>query len=198
MGDNGIIRYVRTSLAKQVFLCMCFLWVLLRFVIMMEIIIYKLDNYYERTNVPLTILMYFVLFAIVIFLMVGHRFFGVKYDDGIIVYENRILRKNKSLAAEDVKRAVLDKRKITLFTRDKNLEIPFFRLGKMDAVQANDFYLYLKNRNDVEVEKRFGVMPGYEKAQKVYSAIYIILSILVFMSYATPIKVIIVLYQAHR
>ncbi len=47
------IQYHYTNLAKQIFILICFLYILLRFIIMVEIIVYKIEGYYEATNIPL-------------------------------------------------------------------------------------------------------------------------------------------------
>ena len=51
------IQYHYTNLAKQIFILICFLYILLRFIIMVEIIVYKIEGYYEATNIPLTLLL---------------------------------------------------------------------------------------------------------------------------------------------
>ena len=58
------IQYRPTHTAKQVFIFTLLIYTLLRFIIMMQIIIYKIPEYYEATNIPLTLLLYAVLFTI--------------------------------------------------------------------------------------------------------------------------------------
>ena len=55
------IGYHYTNLAKQILIIICFLYTLLRFLIMLEIMIFKIDGYYDNLNIPLTLLLYAVL-----------------------------------------------------------------------------------------------------------------------------------------
>ena len=60
------IGYHYTNLAKQIFIGICFLYLLLRFLIVLEILVFKLDGYYENMNFPLTLLLYFVIFLVLL------------------------------------------------------------------------------------------------------------------------------------
>lgn len=80
------IQYHYTNLAKQVLFGVCFVYVLLRFLIMAEIIIFKIDGYYQATNIPLTLVMYLVIFALIVFLFRGHKYCYSTYDEKRLTY----------------------------------------------------------------------------------------------------------------
>ena len=199
------IQYHYTNLAKQVLILVGLLYTLLRFVIMMEIIIFKIDGYYENTNVPLTFIMYAILFAVIIFLFRGHKFCYSFYDDQRLVYRNTLLKKEKTLEFAEVKLAVFDTFGIKFFDKD-NINpkadkpifyLPFFRDGIITAVQIDKFYRMLKENEGIRVIKNFTILPGYSNKWKFVTIAYGFLAVVLFMNCATPLTVIIVLFQSH-
>lgn len=192
------IQYRYTNMAKQVFILVCFLYTLLRFIIMMEIIIFKIDKYYEVTNIPMTLIMYALLFAIIIMLFRGHKFCYSHYNEEELVYYNTLLHKKKSLDLSKVNLAVFGTFGVKFFEDDKPVFfLPFFRGGIISAVQIDQFYKMLKNDSAVKVVKKFTVLPGYSNKWKLATIAYALLAIAVFMNFATPITVIVVLFQSH-
>lgn len=199
------IQYHYTNLAKQIFFIVCFVYALLRFTIMMEIIIFKIDGYYENTNIPLTIIMYVILFAIIILLFRGHKFCYSHYDEQSLIYYNTFLRREKKLELSQAKLAVFDTFGIKFFD-DDNADpktdkpiffLPFFRDGIITATQIDKFYRMLKESQTIRVIKNFTVLPGYSNKWKFVTIAYGFLAIVLFMSCATPLTVIIVLFQSH-
>lgn len=199
------IQYHYTNLAKQIFFLVCILYTLLRFVIMAEVILFKVDGYYEATNIPLTLLLYTVLFAILICLFRGHRFCSSSYDQERVIYQNKLLRKERVLYLKDARLAVFDTFGVKFFAEQtadpKKAEpiffLPFFRAGIIEAVQINKFYKMLKEAEYIRVIKNFKVLPGYSKKWRFVAIAYGFLAVVLFMSCATPITVIIVLFQSH-
>lgn len=199
------IRYIRTNVAKQVFLIMCFIWIALRFAIMLEIIVYKVEGYYQATNVPLTLIMYILLFAVVIFFFRAYKYYNIQYNDEEIIYNDRLRKKSSSIEFSKVHCAIFDKKGISFFTAPHpeqgttpDLFIPFHRFGKMDAIEANELFKKVKTFTHINIEKRFKVLPGYGKGNKALSYLYITLTIILFLTTATPIKVVVVLWQYHH
>lgn len=199
------IQYHYTNLAKQIFLLICFLYILLRFIIMVEIIVFKIEGYYEATNIPLTLLLYGVLFAILVCLFRGHKFCYSTYDENVLIFHNSLLRTKKTLHLADAKLAILDTFGVKFFasqTADPKTEkpiffLPFFRDGIVEAVQIDKFYKMLKANENIRVIKKFKVLPGYSNKWKFAAIAYGFLAVIFFMSCATPITVIIVLFQNH-
>ena len=124
------IQYHYTNLAKQIFILICFLYILLRFIIMVEIIVYKIEGYYEATNIPLTLLLYGVLFTFLICLFRGHKFCYSTYDESKLIYHNTLLRTKKNVAFGECKASGLRYlwRKVLRLTerRSKNRTADFF------------------------------------------------------------------------
>ena len=199
------IQYHYTNIAKQVFFGVCFLYALLRFFIMAEIIIFKVDGYYQATNIPLTRLMYLAVFALIFALFRGHKYCYSTYDEKELTYHNSLLKKSRSLNLSEAKVAVFDTKGVSFYAEDgSNFEekkplffLPFFRDGVIEAVQINKFYKMLKDMPDMRVIKRFRVLPGYEKKWNFVTIAYGFVAVFVFMNCATPLTVCIVLLQNH-
>lgn len=198
------IQYHYSHITKQAFVLTLFLYTLLRFLIMMEIIIYRIPEYYSDVNIPLTILLYTVLFAVIICMFFSHRFCCSTYDDTHLTYHNRLLRKSSSLDLSAVKMALFDTKGVKFFTSDhgstedrSDFFLPFFRGGIIDALQIDGFYKQMKASPHIRVQKRFKVLPGYTKKWKVLSVVYGFLAVILFMNCATPLTLVIVLFQNH-
>ncbi|MCI9476861.1 MAG: hypothetical protein HFE71_10430 [Emergencia sp.] len=199
------IQYHYTNLAKQVLFGVCFVYVLLRFLIMAEIIIFKIDGYYQATNIPLTLVMYLVIFALIVFLFRGHKYCYSTYDEKRLTYHNSLLKRSRSLDFSEAQVAVFDTKGVSFYAKDgDNFEsaepiffLPFFRDGKIEAIQINKFYKMLKELPGMRVIKRFHVLPGYEKKWNFVTIAYGFLAVIVFMNCATPLTVCIVLLQNH-
>lgn len=199
------IQYHYTNTAKQLFIGVAFLYTLLRFLVMLEIIIFKIDGYYEATNIPLTILLYAVLFTLVIAVFRGHRFCYSLYDDNRLIYKNTLLRKQKVLDLNTVNLAVLDTFGVKFYKngdadakKDKpDFFLPFFRDGIIEAVHIDKFYRMLKEREDIHVVKNFTVLPGYSKKWRFVTIGYGILAFSLFLNCITPLTAVIVLFQNH-
>lgn len=199
---NKKVHYVNTSLSKQFFLFMVLIYIILRLTIVLQIIFYGITKYSNQMNIPLTLILMFALLLLLIFLIIGHRFFSIEYDENQISYKkfNKIAG---SINIDEISRAIFDKKSIKFFKdsdgslENPSLTIPLFKFGKVAAIEMNNFYNFIKSIDGIMIEKRFKVLPGYDKKQKYISALYIFLAVCVFINYATPIKAIVVLLQAH-
>lgn len=199
------IQYHYTNLAKQVFFLVCFIYILLRFLIMMEIILFKVEGYYEATNIPLTLLLYVALFAAIILLFRQHKFCYSVFDSNRLVYHNTLLRKESVLPLSGAKLAVFDTFGIKFYasqdadwaTEKPIFFLPFFRGGIIEAVQIDKFYKMLKADDSTRIIKNFKVLPGYSNKWKFVAIAYGFLAVILFMNCATPITVLIVLFQNH-
>lgn len=199
------IQYHYTNFAKQAFFAICFIYALLRFLIMAEIVLFKIEGYYQATNIPLTLLMYLAIFSIIITLFRGHRFCYSTYNENQLTFHNNLLRKTRSLELKNAKVAVFDTRGVSFYSSpSENFSqetpvffLPFFRYGIIEAVQINRFYKMLKEMPDMQVIKRFKVLPGYSKKWNFVTIAYGFLAVIVFLSCATPLTLFIVLLQNH-
>lgn len=205
--DMKKIRYHYTNLPKQLLFIVCFIYIFLRFAVIMEIIIFKLDGYYENLNIPLTLLMYAALFLVLLVLFRGHKICISTYDEHTLTYYNTLLRRSKSLDLSTVKLAVFDTFGVKFYDRDdvdyKSKDekpiffLPFFRDGIIEAVDINEFFKAMRAKEGIKVIKTFQVLPGYTKKWQALSVAYGFVAVVAFMSLATPLTVVIVLLQNH-
>lgn len=199
------IGYHYTNFAKQAFIIICFLYLFLRFLIVLEIRFFKLEGYYENLNFPLTLLMYIALFFLMLILFRGHKICISTYDEHTLTYYNTLLRKSKSLDLSTVKMAVFDTFGVKFYDhRDADYKnekpmffLPFFRDGVIEALDIDAFFKTLKAREDIQVIKTFKVLPGYTKKWTALTVFYGFLAVFAFMNTATPLTVVIVLFQNH-
>lgn len=193
---NRII-YRPTSTLRQVFLILSSILVLLRFSINLEVKIHKL-KYHDVINMPLTTLLYATLFILLVFLIVLNLKFVVSYDENTISYENKILRRKTSINFSDAKYVLMNKKGIYFYKSETSsdgelLKIPFYRFGKLDALQANALFKKLIANQSIKVKKEFKILPGYESYWKIADLVYGLLSLLVFFQYPLHIKLFVVL-----
>lgn len=199
------IRYRNTNIAKQILLITCFLYILMRAIIMAEIIIYKIDKYYESTNIPLTLILYIILFTLVIILFRSNTYCMAAYDDKKLIYYNKLLRKEHQIEFSNVKTVILDTFGVYFYDHEREntckneaiFYLPFFRGGIIDAVQVDGLFRTLTSIESIHVIKKFKILPGYGNKWKWLSIIYGFLAICVFINCATPLYVIIILFQNH-
>ena len=191
------ILYRPTSTLRQVFLILSSILILLRYSINWEVKIHKL-KYHDVINMPLTTLLYAALFILLIFLIVLNLKFVVSYDENTISYENKILRRKTSINFSDTKYVLMNKKGIYFYKTEaisdgELLKIPFYRFGKLDALQANALFKKLIANQSIKVKKEFKILPGYESYWKIADLIYGLLSLLVFFQYPLHIKLFVVL-----
>ncbi len=200
-----LIRYHYTHTAKQIFFIVCFLYTLLRFTVMLEVILFKLPGFYENVNVPLTLISYVLVFILIFLLFMQHRLCYSIYDDNQLVYYNLLLHKQKVLRFSTVKTAILGTLGVKFYDTETVNEkedkpiffLPFFRGGLIEPVQINNFYKMLREREGINVIKKFKVLPGYSKKWYFVAIFYGFLAVIFFMSCATPLTTVIVLFQNH-
>ena len=186
-----------TSTLRQVFLILSSILVLLRFSINLEVKIHKL-KYHDVINMPLTTLLYAALFILFVFLIVINLKFVVSYDENTVSYENKILRRKTSINFSDAKYVLMNKKGIYFYKSETSsdgelLKIPFYRFGKLDALQANALFKKLIANQNIKVKKEFKILPGYESYWKIADLVYGLLSLLVFFQYPLHIKLFVVL-----
>ncbi|MBR3785844.1 MAG: hypothetical protein IKJ77_05515 [Firmicutes bacterium] len=199
------INYRYTNLPKQILIFAALAYVVMLAIIMAEIAIFKLDGFYEETNFLLTIPLYIVYFSVLFAFLRQYKFFYGEYNDEVLIYHNKLLRKEVQFNLSDAKLAVFDTFGIKFYA-DANIVpgedkpiffFPFFRGGIVEAVSLNNFYKALLERDDMQVIKNFKVLPGYTKKWKIVSFIYAIFAVVLASSLATPIATIVTIFQNH-
>lgn len=199
------INYRYTNLPKQILIFAALAYVIMLAIIMAEIAIFKLEGFYEETNFFLTIPLYVIYIAVILAFLRQYKFFYGEYNDEVLIYHNKLLRKQKEFHLADAKLAVFDTFGIKFYA-DANINpstdqplffFPFFRGGIVEAVSLNNFYKALLEREDMQVIKNFKVLPGYTKKWKIVSFIYAIFAVVLASSLATPVATIITIFQNH-
>jgi len=175
------IRYYYSSMSKQVFLILLSLFIITRFIIFIEVVVFDINNYSAMFNIGPTIILYLFYLLICAFFFFGFKFFYTIYNENQVIYSNKILRKDYFVDLNRINRALLNKRGIHLYYLGEDkccLFIPFFRLGIISPVGVDEFYKLLKSKN-IQIEKTFTVFPGSKKTNKVIPIIYSGLALLV-------------------
>lgn len=199
------INYRYTNLPKQILIFAALAYVVMLAIIMAEIAIFKLEGFYENTNFLLTIPLYIIYFAVLFAILRQYRFFYGEYNDEVLIYHNKLLRKELQFNLSDANLAVFDTFGIKFYA-DANINpntdkpiffFPFFRGGIVEAVSLNNFYKAMLEREDMQVIKNFRVLPGYTKKWKIVSFIYAIFAVVLGSSLATPIATIVTIFQNH-
>ncbi len=192
-----IISYHYTNTMKQLMISSIMLYFLLRLVIIGEIVIFDIPGY--DVNILFTVVLYVIIFAALMTLLLGYKFCYTLYDDNTITYYNRLLKKERSIEINDIKKVVLGKRGVNFYKEDSDESaffIPFFRGGIIEALEINNFYTKIKAAEGIHVIKDFKVLPGYGKPFVALKVLYVFLAILIFLNCFTPLATIIILYQS--
>ncbi|EHO84167.1 hypothetical protein HMPREF0380_01245 [Eubacterium infirmum F0142] len=197
---NRII-YRPTSTFRQVFLILLSILVILRYAINLEVKIHKL-KYHDVINLPLTTILYAALFILLVFLICLNLKFIIYFNDNSVSYENRLLRRKTSIQFSEVRYVLMNKKGIQFYNSESGsesgsdnvlLRIPFYRFGKLDAIQANALFKKLIANQNIRVKKEFKILPGYENYWKIADLLYGLLSLVVFFQYPLHIRLFIVL-----
>ena len=167
----------------------------------MEVKIHKL-KYHDVINLPLTTILYAALFILLVFLICLNLKFIIYFNDNSVSYENRLLRRKTSIQFSEVRYVLMNKKGIHFYKSEAGsesgsdnvlLRIPFYRFGKLDAIQANALFKKLIANQNIRVKKEFKILPGYENHWKIADLLYGLLSLVVFFQYPLHIRLFIVL-----
>ncbi len=193
------IAYYYTSMSKQVFIILTTLFFLSRLAVFTAAIALNISGYAQQYNWSATFVLYLLYFAVCAFFFAGYKMFYTTYDDVLVTYHNRILRKSKSVDLTNVRKALLNKKGIYLYqdaSETPSLFIPFWRLGYISPVGVNNFYMLLLDKG-LEIKKTFTVLPGTGKIRKVSSVIYTGLALLVLGQLTRTVSLLTAILKAH-
>ena len=196
------ITYTFTNGMKQIFLGMFGLYYVLQFIVMLMVKLFNIKGSAEQIMLVPSLLMYGGVFILLYALLISYKSCFSYYDDSTLTYENRITKKKRSIALDDIRVAIFDKRDIKLYKSasatdsDKpDFVIPFYRMGIPNAVEVDKFFRLMKNNPNVRVAKNFKVLFGYSKPWKFLKAVYALLAIAAFTNLSIPFYTIVVLLQ---
>ena len=194
----NIISYRYTNSMKQIFLASCFLNFLLSFIMIIQIEVFNVPGY--EVNTLFATLFYTLILIANVMILLGYKFCYTLYDVETVIYFNKLLRRERSIELSDVNKIVLGKKGVNFYTPENpdesSLYIPFFRGGVIRAIEIDQFYRTMKEREGITVIKEFTVLPGYGKLWTALKVAYLFLAGFMFMSCATPLAVVIVLFQS--
>lgn len=199
------ITYNYPTIVRQIMYLTIFFYALLHFGVMAEIMIFKVEGYYENVRPLMTLLIYLVVFAVIIALFFGHKFCYSEYDGSTLTYHNRLLRREKTLDLTQVRFAIFDRFSVKFYNTttvdsDKDVpifKIPFYRLGFIDAVELDRLYRFLASRGDVGVVKTYKTLIGYSNPWKLLIVFYGIFVYAFLVNCITPVTAFLVLWQSH-
>jgi len=192
-----VISYRYTNTFKQLLLIICMFYCLLCAIVVAEVVIFDVPGY--EVNVIGGLFLYVSIFIIITLSLIGYKFCYTLYDDETVIYYNKLLKKEYSLALSAIDKVVLGKRGINFYSKDNSKNplfyIPFFRGGIIEAIEIDMFYKAMKKRESITVIKEFTVFPGYGKGFTMLKVCYVFLSTYMLLLCAKPLIVIILLFQ---
>lgn len=224
------ITYHYSALSKQTWFYSGILYLILTSLVYILVAAYRVEGYYESLNLPLILTSNLIGMVFFWLLSLGHLICYSEYDDEKITYKNRLLRTERTFFFKDAEAVIFDKKGVkfyascqALVNKEKpDFYIPFFRDGKIEALQINAFFKAMKDREKAaseaeegeingglengasgtvvgplsfKVYKTFKVLPGYGRKWKYLAFAYACLTLLVLMNCAKPLAVVIGLMQ---
>lgn len=183
------IRYYYSSLSKQVFIITVLLTVIVRFVL------FFLGGFYKDSYLIASVVVYLLAMALCVFFTFAWRFFYAEFDEKIIIWHNRLLKRETSMPLATVRQADFTKKGILLYDQPEalpRLTIPFYRLGVVSPVGVENFQKLLKAL-DVPIRQDYDVLPGFGPSAAWFSRGYFILTLLVLFNMLKYLLVVILI-----
>ena len=205
MNDRIKITYTYPTIVRQIMYLTILFYVLLHCGVTTELLLYKVEGYYEDIIVIPTYLIYFLVIAAVVTLFFGHKLWYSEFDYETLIFHNRLLHREKVLDLTQVKFAVFDKYGVKFYDKtnvdsDKDqpiFKLPFYRLGFIYSTELDLLYQMLRQRGDVGLVKTYKVLLGYSNPWKLLILPYGIFTYAFLMNCITPVTAFIVLWQNH-
>ena len=96
------IRYYYSSMAKQFFLMILVVSMLVRMALMFVITTKNIGGYGDAYNVGASMVLYLGFIAVCAFLFVAYRFFHTEFTEHEVTNVNRLLKKRKSISMDEM------------------------------------------------------------------------------------------------
>lgn len=199
------ITYRPTALSKQFWFYFGVLYLVLTSVMSILIEVYKVPGFYEEQNLLLVLFANVIGMAFFILLSLGHHTCYSEYDDEKVIYHNRLTRKVITFYYKDATSIIFDKKGAKFYNNNDDLVnkkpplfmVPFFRDGKIEAIPIDQFYKFMKAREEeigdpekFKVYRTYKVLPGYSGSWKYLSFAYACLAFLTLINCSSPAAVI--------
>lgn len=174
------IRYYYSSMAKQFFLMILVVSMLVRMALMFVVTTKNIGGYGDAYNVGASMVMYLAFIAGCAFLFIAYRFFHTEFTEHEVTNVNRLLRKRTSISLDEITYANFDKGGILLY-REKDSKKPdflikFYKFGVASPVGVESFEKLCQYKG-IEYDKNFIYLPGQGKFAKLCSIGYVALII---------------------
>ena len=205
MNDKIKITYTYPTIVRQIMYLAILFYVLLHCGVTTEVLIYKVEGFYENIIPFPTYVMYVLVIALVVALFFGYKFCYSEFDRETLVFHNRLLHREKTLDLTSVKFAIFDTFGVKFYDKtvvdtdtDKPIfKLPFYRLGFIDSKELDLLYQMLRQRGDVGVVKTYKVLLGYSNPWKLLIVLYGIFTYAFLMNCVMPVTAFLVLWQSH-
>ena len=174
------IRYYYSSMAKQFFLLILVVSMLVRMALMFVVTSKNIGGYGDAYNVGASMVLYLAFIFACAFLFVAYRFFYTEFTEHEVTNVNRLLRKRKSISLNEITYANFDRGGILLY-REKGAKKPdflikFYKFGVASPVGIESFEKLCQYKG-IEYDKSYNYLPGQGRFSKLCSIGYIALII---------------------
>ncbi len=174
------IRYYYSSMAKQFFLMILVVSMLVRMALMFVVTTKNIGGYGDAYNVGASMVMYLAFIAGCAFLFIAYRFFHTEFTEHEVTNVNRLLRKRTSISLDEITYANFDKGGILLYrekgSKKADFLIKFYKFGVASPVGVESFEKLCQYKG-IEYDKNFTYLPGQGKFAKLCSIGYVALII---------------------
>ena len=199
------IEYNYSSAFKQLLLAVIALYVLLYYLVVVEIKVFDIPEYADSILFLRSTIVYLVIFAVLGCLFFAHRFCYSIYTPDELTFYNRLLFRQKTLDFSKVRLAVFDTFGVKFYDKEVSFPItekpfftlPFYRGGFIDPVQIDKLHHFLEDSKKIPVVKNYKVLLGYGKSWRLLYAFYIFFTICFIIAGITPLTAVIVLFLNH-
>lgn len=199
------IEYNYSSAFKQLLLAVIALYVLLYYLVVVEIKVFDIKEYADSILFFRSTIVYLAIFAVLGCLFFAHRFCYSIYTPDELTFYNRLLFRQKTLDFSRVKLAVFDTFGVKFYDKEVSFPItekpfftlPFYRGGFIDPVQIDKLHHFLQDSKKIPVVKNYKVLLGYGKSWRLLYAFYIFFTICFIIAGVTPLTAVIVLFLNH-
>ena len=199
------IEYNYSSAFKQLLLAVIALYVLLYYLVVVEIKVFDIKEYADSILFFRSTIVYLAIFAVLGCLFFAHRFCYSIYTPDELTFYNRLLFRQKTLDFSKVKLAVFDTFGVKFYDKEVSFPItekpfftlPFYRGGFIDPVQIDKLHHFLEDSKKIPVVKNYKVLLGYGKSWRLLYAFYIFFTICFIIAGVTPLTAVIVLFLNH-
>ncbi|MBR5489605.1 MAG: hypothetical protein IKV72_07855 [Firmicutes bacterium] len=174
------IRYYYSSMAKQFFLMILAVSMLVRMALMFVVTSKDIGGYGDAYNVGASMVLYIAFIAGCAFFFIAYRFFHTEFTEHEVTNVNRILKRRKTISLDEITYANFDRGGILLYrekgSRKPDFVIKFYKFGVASPVGIESFEKLCQYKG-IAYDKNYNWLPGQSRFSKLCSIGYIALII---------------------